>query len=45
MEIPIISFGTINLGDVATPHDDALVVRATIANYDVARVFVESGSF
>lgn len=26
------------------PHDDALVVQATIANYEVAQVFVDSGS-
>ncbi|XP_074560828.1 uncharacterized protein LOC141817025 [Curcuma longa] len=41
---PDISFGPQNLEGVDTPHDDTLVIRATIANYDVARVFVDTGS-
>ncbi|XP_074569642.1 uncharacterized protein LOC141826298 [Curcuma longa] len=41
---PAIYFGPQDLEGVATPHDDALVIRATIANYDVARVFVDTGS-
>ncbi|XP_074591721.1 uncharacterized protein LOC141847563 [Curcuma longa] len=41
---PNISFGPQDLEGVDTPHDDALVIRATIANYDVARVFVDTGS-
>ncbi|XP_074591091.1 uncharacterized protein LOC141846979 [Curcuma longa] len=34
----------LKIGRSSTPHDDALVIRATIANYDVARVFVDTGS-
>ncbi|XP_074577531.1 uncharacterized protein LOC141833939 [Curcuma longa] len=43
-EGPIIGFGPQDLEGVETPHDDALVVHATIANYNVARVFVDTGS-
>lgn len=41
---PIISFGPTYLKSIATPHDDALVVQATIVDYDVALVFIDSGS-
>lgn len=41
---PSISFGPEDLEGVVAPHDDALVIRATIANYDVARVFIDTGS-
>lgn len=44
MEDPIISFIPEDLEGVATPHDNALVIRATISNYYVARVFIDSGS-
>ncbi|XP_074569634.1 uncharacterized protein LOC141826287 [Curcuma longa] len=33
-----------DLEGIKVPHDDALVIRATIANYNVARVFVDMGS-
>ncbi|XP_074556286.1 uncharacterized protein LOC141812150 [Curcuma longa] len=41
---PSIQFGSRDLEGVIVPHDDALVIRATIANYDVARVFVDTNS-
>ncbi|XP_073019473.1 uncharacterized protein [Primulina eburnea] len=41
---PVISFGPEDLRDVVTPHNDALVVTGTIANYDVARIFIDNGS-
>ncbi|XP_074575273.1 uncharacterized protein LOC141831769 [Curcuma longa] len=41
---PSISFGPHYLEGVFTPHDDVLVIQTTIANYDVARVFVDTGS-
>ncbi|XP_074579125.1 uncharacterized protein LOC141835651 [Curcuma longa] len=41
---PIIGFGPQDLEGVETPHDDALVIKATIANYDISRVFVDTGS-
>lgn len=44
MEDPIVNFESANLEGIATPHDDALVVRATKINYDVAWVFIDLGS-
>ncbi|XP_073304582.1 uncharacterized protein [Primulina huaijiensis] len=41
---PVISFGTEDLRGVVAPHNDALVVTATVANYDVARIFIDNGS-
>ncbi|XP_073057218.1 uncharacterized protein [Primulina eburnea] len=41
---PVISFGPEDLRGVVTSHNDALVVTATIANYDVARIFIDNGS-
>ncbi|XP_073151849.1 uncharacterized protein [Henckelia pumila] len=42
---PTISFGLGDLKGVShATHNDALVVRALIANYDVVRIFVDSGS-
>ncbi|XP_074578608.1 uncharacterized protein LOC141835080 [Curcuma longa] len=40
----IIGFGPQDLEGVETPHDDALVIKATIANYEISRVFVDTGS-
>ncbi|XP_073276466.1 uncharacterized protein [Primulina huaijiensis] len=40
----VISFGPEDLRGVVTPHNDALVVTAIIANYDVARIFIDNGS-
>ncbi|XP_074592498.1 uncharacterized protein LOC141848373 [Curcuma longa] len=44
LEGPIIGFGPQDLEGVETPHDDALVIRATIANYNIVRIFVDTGS-
>ncbi|XP_075475268.1 uncharacterized protein LOC142506018 [Primulina tabacum] len=41
---PIISFGPEDLREVSLPHNDALVIQARVANYDVLRVFVDNGS-
>lgn len=43
-EGPTISFGSKDLEDVATPHNDALVIHARMANHEVRRIFVDSGS-
>ncbi|XP_073137061.1 uncharacterized protein [Henckelia pumila] len=41
---PIITFGPGDLEGVCLPHNDALHIRARVANYDVRRVFMDSGS-
>ncbi|XP_073137462.1 uncharacterized protein [Henckelia pumila] len=41
---PTLSFGPKDLKGVSSNHNDALVIRAMVANYDVARIFVDSGS-
>ncbi|XP_073046094.1 uncharacterized protein [Primulina eburnea] len=41
---PVISFGLEDLRGVVTPYNDAFVVTTTIANYDVARIFIDNGS-
>ncbi|XP_073154027.1 uncharacterized protein [Henckelia pumila] len=41
---PTLSFGLEDLKGVSTNHNDALVIRDMVANYDVARIFVDSGS-
>ncbi|XP_074557051.1 uncharacterized protein LOC141813040 [Curcuma longa] len=33
-----------DLEGIEVLHDDALVIHATVANYDIARVFVDTGS-
>ncbi|XP_073280625.1 uncharacterized protein [Primulina huaijiensis] len=40
----VISFGPKDLRGIVAPHNDALVVPATIVNYDVARIFIDNGS-
>ncbi|XP_073019166.1 uncharacterized protein [Primulina eburnea] len=40
----VISFGPEDLRGVNLPHNDALVIQAQVANYDILRVFVDSGS-
>ena len=39
-----ITFTDEDVQGIQTPHDDAVVVSATIANYDVKRIFVDNGS-
>ncbi|XP_073120218.1 uncharacterized protein [Henckelia pumila] len=41
---PTLSFGPKDLKGISNNHNDALVIRAMVANYDVARIFVDSGS-
>ncbi|XP_042441471.1 uncharacterized protein LOC122026831 [Zingiber officinale] len=41
---PEISFGPSNLEGVEMPHDDALIIRAVIANYTIQRIFIDIGS-
>ncbi|XP_073120837.1 uncharacterized protein [Henckelia pumila] len=41
---PTLSFGSEDLKGISNNHNDALVIRAMVANYDVARIFVDSGS-
>lgn len=41
---PIISFGLDDLLGINTPHSDALVIQDIIANYLVAKIFVDIGS-
>ncbi|XP_075497188.1 uncharacterized protein LOC142534150 [Primulina tabacum] len=40
----VISFGPEDLIGVNLPHSDTLVIQARVANYDILRVFVDSGS-
>ncbi|XP_073024225.1 uncharacterized protein [Primulina eburnea] len=40
----VISFGPEDLRGVNLPHNDALVIQARVANYDILRIFVDSGS-
>ncbi|XP_075504440.1 uncharacterized protein LOC142541868 [Primulina tabacum] len=40
----VISFGPEDLKGVNLPHNDALVIQARVANYDIMRVFVDSGN-
>lgn len=44
MEDSVISIGLADLEGVNSPHEDVLVIRVTIANYEVARVLVDSES-
>ncbi|XP_042400797.1 uncharacterized protein LOC121990798 [Zingiber officinale] len=41
---PIIIFGPQDLEGLELPHDDALIIKAFMANSCVARVFVDTGS-
>ncbi|XP_075515568.1 uncharacterized protein LOC142550215 [Primulina tabacum] len=40
----VISFGPEDLRGVNLPHNDALVIQARVENYDILRIFVDSGS-
>ncbi|XP_075483585.1 uncharacterized protein LOC142523737 [Primulina tabacum] len=39
----VISFGPVDFKGVNLPHNNALVIQARVANYDIMRVFVDSG--
>ncbi|XP_073120294.1 uncharacterized protein [Henckelia pumila] len=41
---PTLSFGPEDLRGIPSNHNDALVIRAMVANYDVAPIFMDSGS-
>lgn len=41
---PVIGFGLGDLEGVTTPYSNALIIRATMANYDIARIFVDVDS-
>lgn len=43
-EAPLLIFGPEDMTGVVYPHSDSLVIRATIANYDIAQVLVDSRS-
>ncbi|XP_073046055.1 uncharacterized protein [Primulina eburnea] len=40
----VISFGSEDLKGINLPHNDALIIQARISNYDILRVFIDSGS-
>ncbi|XP_022895348.1 uncharacterized protein LOC111409539 [Olea europaea var. sylvestris] len=39
-----ITFGIKDLEDVSFPHDDALVISAIVANFEVKRILIDNGS-
>lgn len=41
----VIEFGPRDLEGVLTPHNDALILWATVTNYEVAQIFIIFGSF
>ncbi|KAL0462550.1 UNVERIFIED_CONTAM: hypothetical protein Slati_0142600 [Sesamum latifolium] len=43
-DAPIIQFGRAERSGAQTIHNDALVITAIIANYEVGRIFIDSGS-
>ncbi|KAL0462221.1 UNVERIFIED_CONTAM: hypothetical protein Slati_0109700 [Sesamum latifolium] len=43
-DAPIIQFGRAERSGPQTTHNDALVIKATIANYEVGRIFIDSWS-
>lgn len=40
----VLGFGPTDMKGVVAPHNDALIIRATMANYEVARIFVDANS-
>ncbi|XP_022850864.1 uncharacterized protein LOC111372708 [Olea europaea var. sylvestris] len=43
-EVRDITFGARDLEGISYPHDDALVVSAVVANFEVRRILVDNGS-
>ncbi|KAL0462457.1 UNVERIFIED_CONTAM: Polyprotein P3 [Sesamum latifolium] len=43
-DIPLIQFGRAERSGPQTIHNDALVIMAVLANYEVGRIFIDSGS-
>ncbi|XP_022874266.1 uncharacterized protein LOC111393099 [Olea europaea var. sylvestris] len=43
-EVKDITFGANDLEGVSYPHDDALVVSAIVANFEVKRILIDNGS-
>ncbi|KAL0412216.1 UNVERIFIED_CONTAM: hypothetical protein Slati_3811300 [Sesamum latifolium] len=43
-EIPIIQFAGVERSGPKTPHYDAPVITILLANYEVGRIFIDSGS-
>lgn len=41
---PILGFRHSDLEGLMIPHNDALITRATIANYNVTQILVDTGS-
>lgn len=40
----VLEFGPKDLRGIVTSHNDVLVIRAIVANYEIARVFINVGS-
>ncbi|KAL0458918.1 UNVERIFIED_CONTAM: hypothetical protein Slati_0519000 [Sesamum latifolium] len=43
-DAPLIQFGKAERSGPRTSHNDALVITAVLANYEVGRIFIDSGS-
>ncbi|KAL0461370.1 UNVERIFIED_CONTAM: Retrovirus-related Pol polyprotein from transposon opus [Sesamum latifolium] len=43
-DAPLIQFGRAERSSPQTMHNDALVITAMLANYDIGRIFIDSGS-
>ncbi|KAL0421265.1 UNVERIFIED_CONTAM: hypothetical protein Slati_3149400 [Sesamum latifolium] len=43
-DAPLIQFGRAKRSGPQTMHNDALVITAILANYEVGRIFIDSGS-
>ncbi|KAL0427166.1 UNVERIFIED_CONTAM: hypothetical protein Slati_2891400 [Sesamum latifolium] len=43
-DTPLIQFGWTEQSRPQTFHNDALVITAVLANYEVGRIFIDSGS-
>lgn len=41
---PVITFALEDMLEVSDPHNDDLVIQANISSYEVAQIFVDSGS-